>query len=239
MIEACRRTAQSGPVVGEHPVIPLFPLPLVVCPGEPLLLHVFEARYRQLIQDCRAAQQLGQFDEFGILYASGERRAPVGTTVCIERVLKEYKDGRSEILALGRRRFRAERLVQGERPYEEAEVAFLPLEDTDWDEKLANRVFRLHRTLFKAVTGEQLPDVVYSGRTSLALFMAHHSGLPAERKQQLLELDRENDRLGLLAEYLQEAVPQLRRVEAMREQIQSGWILHQFLTSTGEDEIGD
>ena len=60
--------------------IPLFPLPLVVLPGEPLLLHIFEDRYKDLLQDIREAGQANEFAEFGIVLSQEGRHVDVGTT---------------------------------------------------------------------------------------------------------------------------------------------------------------
>ncbi len=109
--------------------IPLFPLDLVLFPGVPLPLHIFEPRYRQMTAECLAANT-----PFGIVRARPEGLAVIGCTAQIVRVLHRYPDGRSDILTQGVERFEIEQLIdQGPmgqggdtRAWLQAEVDLLP-----------------------------------------------------------------------------------------------------------------
>jgi ATP-dependent protease La (LON) substrate-binding domain len=81
--------------------IPLFPLNVVLFPGCRLPLHIFEHRYRVMVRRC-----LGEEIEFGIILATDKGVATVGCTAAITQRLKEYPDGRVEILTEGRSVFR-------------------------------------------------------------------------------------------------------------------------------------
>ena len=87
-------------------VIPIFPLPLVVCPQERLPLHIFEDRYKRLIADCRDKAQNKEYADFGINFFNETTLCPVGATVHIEDIIEEYTDGRMDILTIGRQRYR-------------------------------------------------------------------------------------------------------------------------------------
>ncbi|HEX5624489.1 MAG TPA: LON peptidase substrate-binding domain-containing protein [Saprospiraceae bacterium] len=76
----------------ESQKIPIFPLPIVVFPDEELRLHIFEPRYKQLIQDCRS-----QGVAFGIIPVIQNRMMDIGTLVRLDEVVKEYEDGRMDI----------------------------------------------------------------------------------------------------------------------------------------------
>ncbi len=96
--------------------IRLFPLGLVLLPGMPLPLHIFEERYKQMIAEC-----LNESASFGIVWFDGQSIRSVGCTARIVKVLHRYEDGRMDILTRGERRFFTEALVE-EKSYTEADV---------------------------------------------------------------------------------------------------------------------
>ena len=87
--------------------IPLFPLNVVLFPGATLPLHIFEQRYKVMIGHC-----LGKNREFGIILVSERGVAALGCTAAITRKIKDYPDGRMDILTQGRAVFRALHLLQ-------------------------------------------------------------------------------------------------------------------------------
>jgi Lon protease-like protein len=103
--------------------LPLFPLDAVLFPNTPLPLHIFEERYRLLVARC-IAEKL----PFGVVYNHGERVEQIGCSARIDRVLKEYGDGRLDIVTVGQRRFSIESLDTS-RPYLQALVRFLDESD--------------------------------------------------------------------------------------------------------------
>jgi len=100
--------------------LPVFPLSVVLFPGTPLPLHIFEPRYRQMLADCLAADR-----RFGITPSGAQREAPdpgmVGCTAEV-RVNQELPDGRSNIVVLGGERFVVTTLVDDPAPYYVAAV---------------------------------------------------------------------------------------------------------------------
>jgi uncharacterized protein len=105
--------------------LPIFPLPIVLFPGAPQPLHIFEPRYRQLLEDCLAADQ-----RFGIAYVAPDRvqgADPVpspGAVGCVAliRSSERLPDGRSNIVTVGERRFVLRRWIAGAQSYRVAEV---------------------------------------------------------------------------------------------------------------------
>lgn len=99
-------------------LLPLFPLPLVVFPRTQLPLHIFEDRYKDMV-----AQARSHHSEFGIVQAKENGIVNAGCTVVVNQVLKEYADGRLDILTSGVRRFEisfldeAEPVLRGEVEY--------------------------------------------------------------------------------------------------------------------------
>ena len=112
--------------------LPLFPLPLVLFPGVPLPLHIFEERYRRLLADVRASNSL-----FGLSYfvpeTDAEDRPPVGHVGCATEVVEvqPLPDGRSNILTLGVVRYRVAEYVERGDPYLVARVEFFEDEEED------------------------------------------------------------------------------------------------------------
>ena len=103
-------------------LLPLFPLPLVLFPGVPLPLHIFEPRYREMLADCMAGDR-----RFGVVFAPeesrehGPERGDVGCIAVIQST-QALPDGGSNIVVVGTERFAIARLVAGERPYLLGEV---------------------------------------------------------------------------------------------------------------------
>src|SRR2546428_6852425 len=100
--------------------LPIFPLPIVLFPGAPQPLHIFEPRYRELLADCLAADR-----RFGIAYVPAEyppgseplpRAGDVGCVALIQNT-QGLPDGRSNILTGGERRFVLVDWVGSGRPY--------------------------------------------------------------------------------------------------------------------------
>jgi len=85
--------------------LPLFPLQVVLFPGAQLPLHIFEDRYKELIQEA-----IRDRAEFGVVMASEKGIVSIGCTATVDSVLRKYPDGRMDILTRGRRRFEIERL---------------------------------------------------------------------------------------------------------------------------------
>jgi Lon protease-like protein len=101
--------------------LPLFPLNLVLFPGEPLPLHIFEPRYRQMLADCLAGDQ-----RFGITAEQQPRPGSLGCVALI-RAAQQLEDGRSAIVVVGERRFGVRTLLDAGTPYLMAAVE--PFED--------------------------------------------------------------------------------------------------------------
>jgi len=130
--------------------IPLFPLNLVLFPGMPLPLHVFEPRYREMVRQCLAGDRT-----FGVcLIRSGEEVGgpadPYSVGVTCEILAVERLDGgRINLVTVGRSRFRVDRLLS-ERAFLEAEVTLLS-ENAEAPEELAERVRSLTRTYLRSL----------------------------------------------------------------------------------------
>jgi Lon protease-like protein len=194
---------------------PLFPLGLVAVPSESVPLHVFEDRYRRMIEHCLNAEPGSPEREFGIVWLSDEELKDVGCACEIERVLDRMDDGRLNILARGTRPFRLlER--QDDLPYPAGVVEFL-LDDGEGDrldeaDEVASASAReLYRELVAQATDRQLADDELNAMS--AYEMAATVEFTKEAKQELLELRSEPARLRLLALLLRAAIKRLELID--------------------------
>lgn len=200
-------------VGGQHE-LPLFPLPVVLFPGVPLPLHIFEPRYRQMLLDIRAAKNL-----FGLAYfdpSTAEKDVPpAGHVGCVAEVteVQTFPDGRSNILTLGVIRYRLESYVERGDPYLVAQVSYF--EDDDEDEavlagparEVAETFTRIAQAV-RTINDERatLPDITNTEPQRLSFLVAAAMEIDAEVKQELLELRSTSERLERLRAMLNIAV---------------------------------
>jgi Lon protease-like protein len=183
--------------------LPLFPLHLVLFPGRPLPLHLFEPRYRQMLTDCLAADS--QFGVVAIRSGAEVGRAEtfeVGTVARIEHV-DALDDGRYDILSRGVQRFRVLAPLDG-RPYLRAEVQLL--EDGDVDPTDEERSAQLRKLLIPYLAGLGAPEELL-GRLpacpdQLAYLAAAAMQVEVPEQQRLLELDSTSTRITATLEML-------------------------------------
>ncbi len=190
-------------------LLPLFPLDLVLLPGAILPLHIFEPRYREMVEEC-----LQQRREFGVVRAVEDGIAKVGCTARIVEVSKRYDDGRLDIIARGARRFELVHVLQ-ERAFLQAEIEYLEDEPQLPSGEETVRALALQAEIL-ALAGESAsPPNPESGALSFAL--AASLPLDPDFKQTLLALDSEADRTRALLGYCEEILPKLRRVVRARK----------------------
>jgi len=194
--------------------LPLFPLPLVLFPGVPQPLHVFEPRYRRLLADVRASNNL-----FGLSYhdensPGGDRPEP-GHVGCATEVVEvqPLPDGRSNIMTVGVARYRVTGYAERGEPYLVARVEFFEDEEEDARllEKRAGEVAEMFTRIVRAMRsiGDErgpLPDLPRDDPERLSFLVAAVVEMEAEAKQRLLELRSSAERLRRLYTLLSQAV---------------------------------
>ncbi|MDT7543059.1 MAG: ATP-dependent Lon protease [Acidobacteriota bacterium] len=194
--------------------LPLFPLPLVLFPGVPLPLHVFEDRYRRLLADVRAGNNL-----FGLPFrneAESELEIPpAGHVGCVAEVIEaqSLEDGRSNILTVGLVRYRLESYRDAGEPYLVGRVEFFEDEEEDGDVlaqrtrevvELFSRIGRAVRTLNDDRAA--LPSLSEAEPERLSFLVAAAMEMDNELKQELLELRSGVERLARLSRLLSQVV---------------------------------
>jgi Lon protease-like protein len=189
---------------------PLFPLGIVALPTESVPLHIFEDRYRKMIEHCLTAELGSLGREFGIVWLSDEELKPIGCACEIERVLERTEDGRMNIIARGTRPFRLVKR-QDDLAYPAGVVEFLDEADEELDSEAAHAAHELYRELVLQATDRELEASELSEMDAYRMAATVEFGVDA--KQELLELRSENARLRLLALLIRAAIERLELVE--------------------------
>jgi Lon protease-like protein len=190
-------------------LIPLFPLDVVLFPGTPLPLHIFEPRYKEMIAEC-----LAQNRTFGVVRAIEQGLAEVGCTAEIVTVVKEYPDGRLDLVTEGRKRFEL-LAVNEERSFLRAEVLMIDDELGTPPQEDTARAIQLHSELLALAGAQQ--DLAAVDPSLLSFYLAGSLPLDLDFKQKLLSLRAESERLTLLINYLDTLIPNLHRAARARE----------------------
>jgi Lon protease-like protein len=189
-------------------LLPLFPLDLVLLPGVPLPLHVFEPRYKEMIGEC-----LDEKKPFGVVRASSDGVAEIGCTAEIVEVTKRYDDGRMDILTRGVERFEVLQ-VHEERTFLEAEFTVVEDEPGTASSELVQEAVRLHAEIAKLAGADSTGPAANAG--NLSFLLAGSLPLDLDFKQNLLTTLSEPKRLQSVIAYLQAALPSLRRAAKAR-----------------------
>jgi ATP-dependent Lon protease len=191
--------------------IPLFPLNIILFPGQAMPLHIFERRYRVMTRHC-----IDTNSPFGIVLFQEGNLARTGCSALIVKTLKLYEDGRSDILTAGQRAFRVIRTHE-EQPYIEGDVEYLDEDFTGTDARVSTRLEQLFNQCHRLLFGQaDAPPFETEGSISLAYHVASELLVDAALRQELLELRSEADRQQRLLERLTEWYPELQNRERAR-----------------------
>ena len=192
---------------------PLFPLGIVALPNELVPLHIFEERYKQMMNEC-----LESGTEFGIVWLSDDGLREFGCACQIDRVLERMEDGRMNLVVRGTRPFRVvER--QSHLAYPAGVVEFVPDSEEPLDADLRHGAQTVYGELVRMATDrDPSPDEL---EPLDAYGMAATVDFGVEAKQQLLDLRSENARLSLLTRLLRAAIKRIELVELAHERARS------------------
>jgi Lon protease-like protein len=194
--------------------IPVFPLGIVVYPGEALNLHIFEPRYKQLINECYAEAK-----PFGIPTVIDNKLNEMGTLVKITELVKVHDNGEMDIRTYGLRVFRVLELIKSV-PDKLFSGAIVNYPDNiegpgkkDLMQRVVNAIRELHR-LLNIEKDFQKPD------EDLASYdIAHHIGLSLEQEYELLGLLREEQRQEYIKRHLGKVLPVIAEMETLKEKV--------------------
>jgi Lon protease-like protein len=194
--------------------LPLFPLPVILFPGAPLPLHIFEPRYQTMLKDIQAGNGL-----FGLSYfdagESDESMPELEHLGCVAEVrdVQPLPDGRSNILAVGVIRYRLENYVDADEPYLVGKVSYFEdyEEDKTMLEPKAKQVQDLFVRIARAIKklnndNDPLPDFPPTEPDQLSFLVSSAMDIEPSLKLELLEMRLTSERLERLHSYLSRAV---------------------------------
>ncbi len=191
----------------------LFPLPLVLVPGEQAPLHVFEPRYKELI-----GEVLDGDGEFGLVLRDEDGIRRVGTRAAVVEVIEQYPDGRMNIVVEGRERFELVEITEGD-SFATAEVDSLEDEGDEPSGEERDRCLAAYERVVSAAAAEL--DELDRQAEDLAFQIAARIDLGTEVKQTLLESRSERERVVNLAGLLDRAAEAVARDREIRERASS------------------
>lgn len=191
--------------------IPLFPLQSVYFPGERVPLHIFEERYKELIQDCREEALT-----FGIpVYLNNT--LVYGTEMVLKEIIKTYETGEMDIICVAKRVFKVitfDRQMEG-KLYAGGIVEFLDnvVDGTNSQkEKIIGSIKELYQLM--EVSPKNIPVTSFNSYT-----LTHKIGLSLEQEHHLLQLVRESERLRFIQDHLATTIGILREVNRTKKVI--------------------
>ena len=193
--------------------IPIFPLGIVVYPGESLNLHIFESRYKLLIRECYQSKK-----PFGIPVVINDQVCEIGTTLMIVEISKEYDDGKIDIITQGLKVFRTLEMIHElpEKLYSGAIVNY-PDNHSRGNRALMQAIIgsirELHRLLKIDKEFKKPDDKLWT------YDVAHHAGLSLLQEYELLEIMNELQRQEYLKRHLTKVLPVMAEMEALKEKI--------------------
>lgn len=193
--------------------IPIFPLGLVVYPGENLNLHIFEPRYKQLIKDCQASGK-----PFGIPSVIKDKVTEMGTLVSITAISKEYEDGKMDIKTKGESVFKILEVVK-ELPEKLYSGAIVTYPDNNAKRSAAKMKLILEgiRALHDRLGVTK--DFEKQDAELISFDVAHHAGLSLEDEYHLLELPQELQREEFLKRHLTKVLPIMEHMDLLKGKI--------------------
>jgi Lon protease-like protein len=194
--------------------IPIFPLSLVIYPGETLPLHIFEPRYKQLVKECFDAKK-----PFGIPAVVNNHLQEMGTLVEITEIVKVYDNGEMDIRTQGLQIFRVLEIIKTipDKLYSGAIVNYpsntLSAPSNELMSKVLAGIKELHRLLNITKDFKKPEDELKS------YDVGHHAGMSLDEEYELLALLQEIQRQEYIKRHLQKVLPMLMEMEHLKEKV--------------------
>jgi Lon protease-like protein len=201
-----------------HSGFPLFPLGIVALPSEGVPLHIFEDRYKRMIEHCLQSAPGTLERSFGILWLSDEELKGVGCSCEIEQVLERTEDGRLNILVRGQRPFLL-RERQDSLPFPAGVIEFLADDEPESEPEAAHATRELYRELVRQATDREIAQDELDEMS--AYRMAATVEFENDAKQELLELRSETERMRRLAALLESAIERISLLERAQARARS------------------
>lgn len=193
--------------------LPMFPLELVAYPAEQVNLHIYEPRYKQLVEECHENEST-----FGLLPYINEEHKEYGTIMRVKEIVKTYEDGKMDITTEGTGIFRMIEFVKKvpNKLYSGGIISRVDVIN-DSISTLLNKNITLMKELFDIMRIESRS--ILNKKNLLSFDIAHHVGFSITQEYELLGVKRESVRLKLILEHLKRVIPVIREAELLKEKI--------------------
>jgi Lon protease-like protein len=194
--------------------IPVFPLGIVVYPGENLNLHIFEPRYKQLVNECYTEGK-----PFGIPTVINNKLNEMGTLVRITEMVKVYDNGEMDIKTQGICVFRVLEIIKSvpDKLFSGAIVNYPDNKEGPGKPELMQKVVQAIRELHRLLNISK--DFNKTDEELVSYDVAHHAGMSLEEEYELLGLLQEEQRQEYLKRHLGKVVPVTAEMETLRERV--------------------
>lgn len=194
--------------------IPIFPLAIVIFPNSKYPLHIFEERYKKLVNRC-----LAQKSGFGIVSRIGETVSEVGVYVDIIEVIKIYEVGEMDIVITGKWRFKRINFEMHPDGYYLSDIEKIEDKDPGFDFNLFDELKVRVKEMLKLANynlNQSFWDILEKTRFK-SYKIAEKSGLSIVQQQELLTMQSENKRLNYLLDHFEKLEEKLEANKLMRE----------------------
>jgi uncharacterized protein len=193
--------------------IPIFPLGIVVYPGEELNLHIFEPRYKELIIDCRDNKKL-----FGIPSVINNKVNEMGTLMELTEITEVYDNGEMDIKTKGQKIFRILEVIKTlpDKLYSGAIVNY-PDNEEKGNPVLMRKVIKAIRELHSILKVNK--DFKKPDEALWSYDIAHHAGMSLEEEYELLQLLHELQREEYLKQHILKVLPVVSEMETLKSRI--------------------
>lgn len=193
--------------------VPIFPLGIVVYPGEALNLHIFEPRYRQLINECHTGNK-----PFGIPTVLDNKMQDYGTVVHITEITTVHENGEMDIKTVGEKVFRVLEVIKEipDKLYSGAIVNY-PVNHEAGSAEVMRRLLDSVKELYKLLKVEK--DFKKSDEQINSYDLAHHVGFSLQEEYEFLNLMHERQRQEYLKRHLQKVIPLVAEMENLKKKV--------------------
>ena len=194
----------------------IFPLQIIVFPGEQLNLHVFETRYRDLFNDLKLDSEM----RFGIPPVINNEIYGIGCRLKLVSIIKEYPNGEMDIISEGIDIFSINQIIPN---YKSKKYAGADVEVFEDDPTYNLIKFELLQTFYNEFQSllKQQKEIINIKPQIYSFQIAHYSGLSENQKLDLLALESEEDRQELMITHFEQIIPSMKSIEETQTRIEA------------------